>query len=182
MCSSDLCGRRRAATLAFLIAARRLPQQEDLLAFTRPDGGQWLLPGMARSCGLDPRIFLSARSLSDQQQALEAQAALIEERWETIQRMSDTIAQRDASINAQARLIEERAGTIAHMGQEIAHRDEAIAAQARLLEERYAAMTAMEQAIASRDELIGERDREIDHLRRTPWNRLRSLLARIRSR
>ena len=45
-----------------------------------------------------------------------------------------------------------------------------------------AAMTAMEQAIASRDELIGERDREIDHLRRTPWNRLRSLLARIRSR
>ncbi len=168
-----------AATLAFLIAARRLPEREDLLAFTRPDGGQWFLPGMARDCGLDPRIFLSARNLSNQQQALEAQAALIEERWETIQRMSDTIAERDASISAQARLIEERADTIAHMGQEIAHRDEAITAQARLLEERYAAMTAMEQAITNRDQLIGERDREIDRLRRTPWNRLRSLLARI---
>lgn len=168
-----------AATLAFLVAARRLPQPEALQAFTRPDGGQWFLPGMARDCGLDPRIFLSARTLSNQQQALEAQAALIEERWDTIQRMSETIAQRDASIAAQARLIEERADTIAHMGQEIAHRDEAIAAQARLLEERYAAMTAMEQAIESRDSLIGERDKEIAHLRHTPWNRLRGLVARI---
>ncbi|WP_346288570.1 glycosyltransferase [Zoogloea sp.] len=169
-----------AATLAFLVAARRLPRQDELQAFTQPTGGQWFLPGMARDCGLDPRIFLSARTLSNQQQALAAQAALIEERWDTIQRMSESIAQRDASIAAQARLVDERAATMDHMGKEIAHRDEAIAAQARLLEERYAAMEEMSQRILQQQGIIATQQFHIDKLQAHPWNRFRRLVARLR--
>lgn len=172
------------ATLCFSIAARSLADDAALRTLTRPGPDGWFLRGLAQATGLDERIFLSARHLSEQQVALETQAALIEERWATIQQMSSTIAERDTALQAQAELIEERARAIAHMSAEIAHRDEAIAAQAQLLEERFAAMEAMGREIHGRERIIAElgaetvRQRtEIARLMNTPWNRLRRLLG-----
>ncbi|MCK6393457.1 glycosyltransferase [Zoogloea sp.] len=143
------------ATLCFGIAARRLPDPAALRALTRPGPDGWFLPRLARATGLDERIFRSARQLSDQQAALDAQVRLIDERWATIEEMSTTIAERDTALNAQAELIEARAAAMAHMSTEIAHRDDAIAAQGRLLEERFTAMEEMGREIHARNEQIG---------------------------
>ncbi|MBK7846556.1 MAG: hypothetical protein IPJ73_03905 [Zoogloea sp.] len=125
------------ATLCFGIAARHLANDAALRALTRPGPDGWFLRSLARATGLDERIFLSARRLSEQQTALETQAALIDERWATIQQMDAGIAERDIALKAQADLIEDRARAMAHMSTEIAHRDEAIIAQGQLLEERF---------------------------------------------
>jgi hypothetical protein len=135
------------ATLCFSIAARRLADDAALRALTRPGPDGWFLRSLARATGLDERIFLSARRLSEQQTALETQAALIDERWATIQQMDADIAERDTALQAQADLIEERARAMAHMSTEIAHRDAAIAAQGQLLEERFGAMEEMGREI-----------------------------------
>jgi len=139
------------ATLCFSIAARRLADDAALRALTRPGPDGWFLRSLARATGLDERIFLSARRLSEQQTALETQAALIDER--------------DIALKAQANLIDERAEAMAHMSTEIAHRDEAIAAQAQLLEERFAAMEEMGREIHARDKEIGQLTPQLDETR-----------------
>ncbi|MDD2987875.1 MAG: glycosyltransferase [Zoogloea sp.] len=154
------------ATLCFGIAARRLPDPAALRALTRPGPDGWFLPRLARATGLDERIFRSARQLSDQQGALDAQARLIDER--------------DTALQAQAELIEARARAMAHMSTEIAHRDEAITAQGRLLEERFAAMEEMGREIHARDQLIENQALMIKQFQRAPWNRLIHLAQKFR--
>lgn len=180
------------ATLCFSIAARRLGDDAALRALTRPGPDGWFLRSLARATGLDERIFLSARRLSAQQTALDTQAALIDERWVTIQQMSASIAERDTALKAQADLIEERAQAMAHMSTEIAHRDEAIAAQAQLLEERFGAMEEMGREIHQRNEQIDHLNHQLDEtqqqitatraeleaLRRTWWIRVGLALRR----
>lgn len=168
------------ATLCFGIAARHVADEAALRALTRPGPDGWFLRGLARASGLDERIFLSARRLSEQQTALDAQAALIDERWATIQRMSGDIADRDIALKAQADLIDERARAMDHMSAEIAHRDEAIAAQGRLLEERFAAMEEMGREIHARDQIVSEQSAVIARLKATPWNRLRRFVTKLR--
>lgn len=155
------------ATLCFGIAARRLPDPAALRALTRPGPDGWFLPRLARATGVDERIFRSARQLSDQQGALDAQARLI--------------AERDIALKAQADLIEDRARAMAHMSTEIAHRDAAIAAQGQLLEERFTAMEEMGREIHERDQLIENQALMIKQLQRTPWNRLTHLAQKFRS-
>lgn len=169
------------ATLCFSIAARQLADDAALRALTRPGPDGWFLCGLAQATGLDERIFLSARRLSEQQTALETQAALIDERWATIQQMDADIAERDIALKAQADLIEERARAMAHMSTEITHRDEAIAAQGQLLEERLAVMEEMGREIHERDQLIENQALMIKQLQRTPWNRLTHLAQKFRS-
>ena len=160
------------ATLCFGIAARRLPDPAALRALTRPGPDGWFLPRLARATGVDERIFRSARQLSDQQGALDAQARLI--------------AERDIALKAQADLIEDRARAMAHMSTEIAHRDAAIAAQGQLLEERFTAMEEMGREIHQRNEQINHLTHQLDEtqqqitatrteleaLRRTWWIRV----------
>ena len=172
------------ATLCFGIAARHLADDAALRALTRPGPDGWFLRSLARATSLNERIFLSARRLSEQQTALETQAALIDERWATIQQMDADIAERDIALKAQADLIEDRARAMAHMSTEIAHRDEAIIAQGQLLEERFAAMEEMGREIHGREQIIAElsaetvRQRaEIARLMKTPWNRVRRWLG-----
>ena len=173
------------ATLCFDIAARRLADPTALRALARPGPDGWFLPRLARATGLDERIFRSARQLSDQQGALDAQARLIDERWATIQQMDTDIAERDTSLKAQADLIDARARAMAHMSTEIAHRDIAITAQGQLLEERFAAMEEMGREIHGLtqrlDVVFFEKNQiynELDALRRTWWIRIGLALCR----
>ena len=157
------------STLSFLVAAAHLPDPDALRALARQTDGNWFLPALARTSGLDERILLSARSLSEQQAALTAQAALIDERGATIEQMSNTIAERDICIAAQAKLVEERG--------------EALSAQATMLEQRWAAMEHMGHEIRQRDIAIAERDVTIEtqaiEIRNNPWNRCKRLLRRL---
>jgi len=139
------------STLSFLVAAAHLPDPDALRALARQTDGNWFLPALARTSGLDERILLSARSLSEQQAALTAQAALIDERGATIEQMSNTIAERDICIAAQAKLVEERGATIEQMSNTLAERDICIAAQAKLIEERWEALSAQGTELARRD-------------------------------
>ena len=147
------------ATLCFMVAASRLPDQAALRALTRPGPDGWFLPGLARVTGLDERIFRSARRLSEQQGALDAQARLIEERWLAMQQMNAFIAERDIALDAQTKLIDERAATIAHMDKEIADRDACITHQATLIDERTATIARMDKEIADRDAVIAHQAR-----------------------
>jgi glycosyltransferase involved in cell wall biosynthesis len=105
----------------------------QLLELVTADDIEHGLQAVAGELGAPTALFLSVQHMLTREHAIAAQAALIEERWEAMQRMEAMVRERDETIAAQAQMVEERWEAMQQMGQEIADRDRRIAElQARL--------------------------------------------------
>lgn len=142
------------ALLCFLIFALAGVNEKRLLEFTRPQDERWQLQGLSEIAACPISLFRSIQFLAEQDNILARQSDLIEQRWQTIQAMSNEIASRDEVIAGQAQLIEQRWRTIQAMSSEIANRDECIAGQANLIEQRWQAIQTMSSEITIRDNQI----------------------------
>lgn len=132
----------------------------------------WLLEELARPAGLPQAVFRSGRWLAGREEALAAQAALVDERWRIIQQMSEEVANRDRWIADQTALI--------------ADKDRCIAAQAAMVEERWNIIQHMNGEIARRDEDIAARDgrlaglqADLDRLNAHPVIRAARVVGRL---
>ena len=137
----------------------------ELLALSCARGGDWFLKGLAESAGYQAAVFESIGQLAGRERVIDDQKAMIEERWDIIQRLSEEIARRDESIAGQTRLIDEKDLGIAAQARLIEEKDGAIAAQARLIDEKDGAISAQARLIDEKDRgivaqgrLIEERD------------------------
>ena len=83
----------------------------------------------------------------------------------SFQRAENMIRQRDEAMAAQAKLLEERWAVMQSMEEQIHQRDQAIAAQAQILEARWAVMQSMEEQIRRRDETVALQVRGIKGLK-----------------
>jgi uncharacterized protein (DUF3084 family) len=120
-------------TLYFLMQWMAGATDAMLLELATADEPEHDLQAVAGELGAPTGLFLSAQHMLTREHAIAAQAALIEERWEAMQRMEAMIRERDETIAAQGQMVEERWAAMQQMGQEIADRDRRIAElQARL--------------------------------------------------
>jgi hypothetical protein len=100
--------------------------------------------------------------IAERDEALAAQARLLEERWVLVQDLEKRIGERDETIASQAKMIEERWSIMEDGQRAIAERDEALAAQARLLEKRWVLVQDLEKRIGERDETIASQAKMIE--------------------
>ena len=96
--------------------------------------------------------------IKERDEAIAAQAKMLDERFAAIEQQSAMIKERDEAIAAQAKMLDERFAAIEQQSTMIKERDEAIAAQAKMLDERY-------ETIQQMSTMIDERDKTIEQLR-----------------
>lgn len=130
--------------------------------------GRWPLQAVAAAGSYPVEIFHSLRSWLERYQAIQAQAALLDDRWHAIQHMNGEIADRDACIAEQRAIL--------------ADKDRCIAGQAAMIEERWNAIQQMGREIADRDAQIANRDRQLAEFNDRPLVRLSKGLERLRAR
>ena len=128
---------------------------DPLSRLAREDAGEWLLKRLATSAELPMEAF---DSLPWQLKRNEDQVAMIDDRWQTIQKMAEDVAARDQVIADSSAVIRAR--------------DECVAAQAAMLEERWAAMQQMGQEIDQRDKRIVALEHELARINAHPAVRL----------
>ncbi len=148
--------------LIFLLYRLSGVSDSRLEGYAQGEAAAWFLRSIQERAALPEVLFHSISVLAEHESALQAQQRVIEERYTTIRRMSDEIANRDQTIASQAALSEERYAVIQRMSGEIANRDQTIASQAALAEERYATIQRMSGEIASRDRVIAEQQHIIE--------------------
>ncbi len=142
------------ALLSFIVFALVGVNEKRLLELTRPLDERWMLQSLSEMASCPINLFRSIQFLTEQDNVLSQQTDLIEQRWQTIQAMSNEIANRDEVIAGQADLIEQRWQAIQAMSGEIANRDECIAGQANLIEERWQTIQTMSNDISIKDNQI----------------------------
>jgi glycosyltransferase involved in cell wall biosynthesis len=129
-------------------------EDQEMLALTCIRDGNWILKDLADAASCPDSLFRSIDHLAQKDEVVRTQAAIIEERWQIIQTLSEEISKRDTCIAAQTRLIEEKDRGIAAQTELIEKRDQLIAAQTGLIEEK-------DRGIAAQTRLIEEKDRGI---------------------
>ena len=136
----------------------------ELLALSSARDGDWFLKGLAESAGYQAAVFESVGQLARRERVIGDQKAMIDERWDIIQRLSEEIARRDESIAGQTRLIDEKDLGIAAQARLIDEKDGAIAAQGRLIEERDHFILALQSEMTLQTGRVAELERKLDHI------------------
>ena len=85
--------------LCFLVGGLTGAGSDSLSEFTRPADGQWTLQSLAEAEGYPADLFQSSARLIEICRTIVDQAAMIDERWNTIQHMGSEIASRDRWID-----------------------------------------------------------------------------------
>lgn len=118
------------------------------------DQETWFLKNLAWVTGCPEDLFRSVRQLADFKREISSQAALLQERWNTIHEMNGVIIERDRAIEAQGQLLVDRWNAIEQMNGMIEERDRCMAAQDVMIQERWHAMQEMGRVIVERQEEI----------------------------
>lgn len=129
-----------------------------VLDWARGDGNKWVLPELAREAGCPIEVFMSLPHLAEKDRAIDAQALLIEERWQIMEHMGREISNRDISIaDQQARLAE----------LELARHDEVVALQAEIVALQaavaagHAALADCQTSVKGVQALLSDRENEL---------------------
>jgi SAM-dependent methyltransferase len=101
-------------------------------------------------------VEILEKALLSRSEACNAQALLIEERYRALEAAAALTDERDATIATQAQVLDERWEAMTEMEEMIRERDATIAAQEKMLDERWEAMSGMDRMIQERDGYIAE--------------------------
>lgn len=128
--------------LCFLVCALDGAGNGSMRELVTPRDGQWFLPSLAHACGYPTDLLQSSKRLIGLCKTIADQAAMIDERWNTIQHMGSEIASRDSWIDdLKARL--------ASLQQTVTERDLQIEAMRQDLDETRARLFAAEGELAA---------------------------------
>jgi len=121
--------------LCFLVCGLGGASGDSMRELTRPADGQWTLQALAKAAGYPADLFRSSTHLIESCRTIVDQAAMIDERWQTIQHMGSEIASRDRWIDdLNARLaiaqqtVTERDLQIESIRQDLAEKSDRLAA------------------------------------------------------
>lgn len=85
--------------LCFLVCGLSSAGSDSMRELTRPTDGQWTLRSLAEAAGYPVDLFQSSTRLIEICRTIVEQAAMIDERWNTIEHMGGEIASRDRWID-----------------------------------------------------------------------------------